>query len=573
MVKNKIIENLVEALKKTGIKENLIPKLEQPANPSFGDYASNIALVLSQKIKKNALDIAYEILKNIKKNDLIEKTEVVKPGFINFWLTKNYLIEAANEFINDQWLNQNFHKKKNILLEFGQPNTHKIPHIGHFFSYIYGEALARIFEAAGNKVFRINYQGDVGLHVAKCLYEVKNQLEVNKTKTEDLKTLKEKVDFLQRCYQKGAKKYEEDPTIKEKIDQLNIKIYQKDKEIYKLWEKTRQWSLDFYQDFEKKLGIKYDRYYFESETSTLGKEIVLKNLGKIFIKSQKAIIFPGEKYHLHNRVFINQYGNPTYEAKDIGLITQKMKDFELDQSLVATASEQNEYWRIIIKVSEMLYPKLVGKLKHIGFGMINLTSGKMSSRTGNILDPFTLIETIKTSIEKSFQIKNKDLVEKIALAAIKYSFLNSDYKKNIVFDLEKSISKEGNSGPYLLYTYVRTQSVIKKFLPPENNFWVNLKEKLIANNRMGLEKDERELLRFFNQYPEIIQKAVDKYNPSLIANYLYVLAKKYNLFYQNYPILKAEQTIKNLRLLITKTTGKIIKKGLYLLGIETVEEM
>jgi len=276
------------------------------------------------------------------------------------------------------------------------------------------------------------------------------------------------------------------------------------------------------------------------------------------------VIFNGKKYGLHTRVFINQYGNPTYEAKDIGLLSQKIKDFNFDLSLVATANEQNEYWKVIIKVSELLYPKLTCKLKHIGFGMVNLSTGKMSSRTGHIVDPFTLLEVIKNSILNSFDIKNNQLAEKIALAAIKYSLLNSDYRKDIVFDLSKSIAKEGSSGPYLLYTYVRCQSVLgkAKFSSNPLNFSMN-----------RFTEEEINLLRSLFRFPEIVSEAAKNFSPHLITNYLFDLAQKYNLFYQKHRILEAEEDIKNFRLLLTQATGQVIKNGLFLLGIETVEKM
>jgi len=550
MLKQKIIKMLG---KKLGTDKFV---LLTPKNSSFGDYAIHINQLKDKKVK------IQNFIKQLKKEEIFEKIEE-KSGFINFFISKKVLVEELKKIVEQKG---NYGKqsqlKYRLLLEFGQPNTHKIPHLGHLFSYIYGESLARIFEANGWVVYRTNYQGDIGLHVAKCLWKM---IEDKKRGVypKNFKTLLEKVNYLQKCYQEGATYYQKDNN-KKIIDELNKKLYEKDPEIYPLWQETRQWSLDFYRDFEKKLGITYDHYYFESETAELGEEVVLKNLGRIFEKSQGAVIFNGKKYGLHTRVFINQYGNPTYEAKDIGLLSQKIKDFNFDLSLVATANEQNEYWKVIIKVSELLYPKLTGKLKHIGFGMVNLSTGKMSSRTGQIVDPFTLLEVIKNSILNSFDIKNNQLAEKIALAAIKYSLLNSDYRKDIVFDLSKSIAKEGSSGPYLLYTYVRCQSVLgkAKFSPNPLNFSMN-----------RFTEEEINLLRSLFRFPEIVSEAAKNFSPHLITNYLFDLAQKYNLFYQKHRILEAEEDIKNFRLLLTQATGQVIKNGLFLLGIETVEKM
>jgi arginyl-tRNA synthetase len=253
---------------------NTIDRLETPVNFSFGDYSTSIALKLAKTLKKNPIMVAEEIKKNLPENDLVEKIEVLKPGFLNFWLSKNKLVNELDQILLQQdSYGKNPGPGKEILLEFGQPNTHKIPHIGHLFSFIFGESLARILEFNANAISRLNYQGDVGPHVAKCLYQVIN----NKEKTQHIRNLnlEEKVKYLQLCYQEGSTLYENEDKKKE-IDDLNKKIYNKDPEITALWQETRQWSIDYYKEFETKLGIEYDKYYYESETSQEGKEIVKK---------------------------------------------------------------------------------------------------------------------------------------------------------------------------------------------------------------------------------------------------------------------------------------------------------
>jgi len=553
MIKDLIVKQLEKALKKMGVDEAEIP-IESPANPRFGDYASSIAMKLTKKLKKNPLSIAQTIVDNFHTNETIEKVETVKPGFINFWINKKTLIQQSKEIIDLKTISKN---GETILLEFGQPNTHKIPHIGHFFSYVYGQALANILEFTGNHVIRVNYQGDIGLHVAKCLYQVlKNENKIGK-----LRSLREKVDFLQSCYQQGSSAYENSQKAKREVDELNKKIYEHNTNIKDLWEKTRKWSTDFYKTFEKDLGIEYQRYYFESETANIGKKIVLNNIDKVFLKSKGAIIFTGEKYNLHTRVFINRYGNPTYEAKDIGLAYLKKKEYLFDLSVVATANEQSDYWTVVKKAIELVFPDMVNKIKHVGFGMINLTTGKMASRTGQIINPFTLIEQVKQSIQTSFHISDEQLLKNIVFASIKYSFLNSDPKKNVTFDLEKSIAKEGNSAPYLLYTYVRCRSVLRK------SNQTNIKTSRLTDEA------EKDILRSVIHFPEIVGEAATYYTPNTIATYLFDLAQKYNLFYQKCPILKTEASVKDIRLFITRSVAQILKNGLYLLGIKTVEKM
>ncbi len=551
-----LTKNLETRIKKeVGEEVNIRP--QHPSLLTHGDYSFNIAFSLSKRINKPLKEVANKIIDLFPKSSFIKKIEYLN-GFINIWISEKALIKEAERIqANKEEYPQD---KKTILLEFGQPNTHKIPHIGHLFSYIYGESLARLNEKMKNKVIRLNYQGDIGLHVAKCLYAIIQGY----IKIKDEFSLEKKVNLLQEAYQKGSKLYEESEKDKEQIDILNKKIYQRDSSIFDLWLKTREWSIEYYTNFEGKLGIKYTKYYYESQMVELAKKLINNNLGKVFKKSQGAIIFEGERYKLHTRVFINRYGIPTYEAKDIALMYSKINDFKFDLSVVTTAKEQNDYWKVIIKASELIFPHIKRKIKHIGFGMINLPEGKMSSRKGKIITAFSLLQTVTEEIKKSFNLQPKK-AEKIALAAIKYSFLNSEVTKNKIFNIKKSISKEGQSGVYLLYTYARCRSVIKKAnLPPTSQ--------LKSQPNLHLTDEELTLLRLIYRFPEVIKLSHSKFSPHYLSTFLFELAQAYNLFYQKIPILKAKEG-KELRLLLTKDVAKILQEGLYLLGIETVESM
>ena len=549
MIQKNLLESLIKATNKLGLNTKDVG-LTRPSNVFFGDFTSNVALKLSKTLKKNSYDLAKEIADNIPANKIVKKIEVIKPGYINFLLDENIILNEIKKEIKTN-------KKQKIILEFGQPNTHKVPHIGHLFSYIYGESLTRLLQFLGNNVKRLNYQGDIGLHVAKCLYIVDKE----KSEIKNLKTLKQKINFLQKSYQTGSKLYEENKQTEKEIDHLNVAIYKKDKSIYDLWQETKKWSLDFYKLFEKKLSIKYDKYYFESDGSEIGKEIVEKNIGGIFEKSQGAVIFRGEKYGLHTRIFINKLGNPTYEGKEIGLNYKKMNDFEFDISIVTTASEQNEYYKVTTKATELLYPKIKNKLTHLGYGMINLEGGKISSRTGKIIDAYNLIEVIENEILKEYKTE-KETAEKLSLASIKYSFLKSDPFKNITFNIKKSIAKEGNSGPYILYTYVRTLGILNK-----------INKETHVSEIDNLNAEESKLLHLSYRFPYIIKEAAQYYKPHFLANYLFEFSKIFNIFYQKHQVLNADQETKIKRAHITKIVNNILKTGLHLLGIETVNKM
>ncbi len=567
-ISQKIKDALYKSLKELGYHKFVSKsKLEVlfPSDDKYGDYCTNVPLLISSFISKKPEDIAKDIANKIILGREFECVQALG-GFINFKLSKESLISDLKKIIDDK---QNFGKTKlrneyKILIEFGQPNTHKMPHIGHLFSYCFGESICRLISFFGFKLFRANYQGDVGLHVAKCLWAYK------KLKPKIPAKLVDKANLLQYLYQEGARAYDKDEIAKNEIDKLNIEIYHKSPSIYSIWEKTRNWSVSFYRNFEKMLGVFYDRYYYESETAGLGKKIVKENVNKVFKKSQGAIIFEGSKYGFHDRVFVTKKGTPTYEAKDLALQELKYKEFPFDFMIITTANEQNEYFNVVFKALEILSKKFVGKLSHFGFGMIRLKTGKMSSREGNIITGVDLIEKsigeIKNIIkERSNLTKNeKDKIAKIVgIGAIKYSFLKSNPLKDIVFDFEESLSFDGNSAPYIQYTYARAKSILKKL-------GIN---KIDFKEYKDLNQEEISILRMLHKFPAIVLESGLNLNPSQLCTYLYNLAQRFNTFYKKHSVMRAKENEKSLRLAITAATLQVIEKCLYLLGIEVPEKM
>lgn len=521
--------------------------------------------ILSYQEKKNPLQWAQEIVYHLPKDPFIEKVEVVRPGFINFWVSKKFLLSQAQNIVCGKWQFPHFHlgKNKKIMMEFAHPNTHKLFHIGHLRNITSGEALCRILEAVGNKVIRANYQGDVGLHIAKCLYQVKSQ----KLKVKSLKTIEEKVKFLGEAYAKGNKAYETSKKAKNEIIEINRMIYEQDDKILPLWKKTRQWSLDYFNQIYQRVGTKFDRFYFESEMADRGKQLAFFALKKgILEKSQGAIVFSGKKYGLDTRVFVNNLGFPTYEGKELALAEKEFSEFgEIDKCIHLVGPEQTSFFKVTFKVEELLNEKKYkNKQIHLIGGFVRLKYGKMSSREGKVIEGPWLLDEAKRRILERYRCQ-EEIAEVLAIASVKYSFLKNHISADIDFDFDESISLEGNSGPYLLYTYVRTQSVLKK--TNLNNLTTRQFGNLLIN------KEESDLFHLFYRFPEVVFEAGKNFSPNLITNYLFDLAQKYNLFYQKHPILKAEKKKKEFRLLLTKTTGRIIKKGLNLLGIETVEKM
>ncbi|VVA43334.1 Arginine--tRNA ligase [Candidatus Roizmanbacteria bacterium] len=564
MIKDEILKNLQTVLKKLNISDVEVA-LEKPANSDFGDYSTSVALKLIKQLKKNPLLIAEEIKKNFPKTDFIQKIDVIKPGFVNFWISNVQSINRLTEIIENKFIYPEYHlgKNKKLMVEFAHPNTHKLFHIGHLRNISTGEALVRIFEAVGNKVIRGNYEGDVGIHIAKCLFGIKD----SKTDIKKLKTLQKKIEFIGKMYSAGTKAYEDDEKAKQEIIKINRMIYDKNPEIMTLWTETRQWSLEYFEENYKRFYSHFDKLYFESEMHQRGLEISKEILKKgILEKSQGAIVFNGKKYGLDTRVFINSLGFPTYEGKELALAEKEFSDFgELDKIIHTVTPEQTSFFKVTFKVEELIdEKKYKNKQYHLAYEWVKLKAGKMSSREGNIIEANWLVDEVKKKIIEKSKC-DEETAEILAVASVKYSFLKNGTQTIIHFDIDESIAVDGNSAPYLIYTYVRCQSVLRKAI----NYLVDGR----GIDNIILNKDELNILRLINQFPEIVQQAGIQLSPNLIANYLYDLAQKYNYFYQKNKILESEKTTKQFRLMLTQATGKVIKEGLYLLGIKTVEKM
>ncbi len=648
---------LIDSLKRILGVEDV--ELEVPVREEHGDFSTNIAMqIFSSKDDEN------KILKHIQddgdRNDymspkqlaeyvvgllrddqylsnIIRDIQVAGQGFINFWIKDEILIGNLKEVLEKQndYGKTDFLKGKRIMFEYGDANTHKLPHIGHLFSYIYGDSVTHILKANGAEVFRASYQGDVGLHVAKCLWAYQ------KEKPEVPEELADKVQLLQKMYQQGNQAFEENEQAKQDIKDINKAIYDQDAEIYDLWKQTRQWSVDYYKQFEERLGIQYDRYFYESEVYEKGKEIVESNVGKVFKKSEGALIFEGSMHGLHDRVFVTKYGTPTYEAKEMYLQELKRKEWSMDKLVITTAYEQNEYFKVVFKALETLDPGYAGVLKHIGFGMVSLTTGKMGSRHGNIVRAIELVEMVVEEIKRIIQTREdlsesekEEIAEVVGVGSVKYYFLKNNPVQDIKYDIEQSVSIDGNSGPYLQYTYARTQSVLNKVKGKRQEVKVKQEDSHSGANEMSdtisqilssltllqydnewkISEEESLLLRHLVHYSGAIIDAGKNYSPNVLANYLYELAQKYNSFYNKHRILETgslEQATGNskdksldteqdemeaeesnsgdssthpenqdspavtstFRLALTAVTGQVLKNGLNLLGIIVPEKM
>lgn len=544
--------------------------------PTFGDYSSNVAMVLAKSTGQSPKDLALAIKNKIleQANPDIKDIQVAGPGFINFYFADEFLAVSLKEINSSQEIfgQTGALAGQKVMIEFTDPNPFKEFHIGHLMSNTVGEAISRLIEENGAETKRACYQGDVGMHVAMTLWGML-KLEAELPKEEAL--ISEKIKFLGRAYAFGATEYKEgSENAKDGIAIINKKIYKgSDPKLKELYDLGLKWSLDYFETIYARLGTKFEYYFFESETAEIGQKMVEEGLAKnIFEKSEGAVVFHGEKFdpHLHTRVFLNAEGLPTYEAKELGLAKLKAGKHPADIYISVTGNEINDYFKVVLRAMQELMPDLALKIKHLSHGMLRLPDGKMSSRTGDVITAESLIADVKEKVLE--KIKERDLSEeeknniadKVAVGAIKYSILKQAIGKDIIFDFEKSLSFEGDSGPYLQYTYARALSVLKK-----------------ADKSDGAEKPEDELralpasARTLNallcRLPEVTEDAYRELAPQHIVSYLIEVASAFNSFYAQNQIIGSDHEAYFLAL--TRATSIVLKNGLNLLAIPVLEKM
>ncbi len=646
-IKTVLSSSLVKVLKELNLDDKVaVASLEHPSDVRFGDLSSNIAMTLFSKLHKNdsfSYQSPRELATKIVELLLIDKelmgkylakVEVAGAGFINFTLSSSFLVAKMGLIIKTRGMaiEENL-KDEKIMVEFTDPNPFKELHIGHLYSNTVGEAIAKLLESQGAKVKRACYQGDVGMHVAKSIWGMQQLLSSNwqeELMKLEAQEITQRVAFLGRAYALGATRYQDDKEAKERIKQLNALVFVVaqerlvketgfqavvkyrdlvDKELLnsstteqvsQLYNHGRSWSLEYFNSMYQRIGMKFDEFFFESEVGERGYTVVKEFLAKgVFVKSKGAVIFAGSQYGLHDRVFINSLGLPTYEAKELGLAPEKYQRYQYDRSLVITGNEINEYFKVLLTAMKFTNPKLQQKTVHLSHGMVRLPSGKMSSRTGVVVTAKWLMDEAQQQISSymhennKYHLTEKELVEtadKVGLGAIKYAFLKQSIGKDIIFSFKESLSFSGNSGPYLQYSLVRCNSIIKKAKKSVSSELLSGKkivntedlEKAIAkyfdillNNVAQFEKninnDEKNILRNLYKYSDILKTASQNYAPQILASYLYDLAQNLNSFYGNHQVVGSSNFI--FRLLLVLATAKVLKHGLSILDIQVVDKM
>lgn len=539
---------------------DLQPELTRP-DEQFGDYATNVALQLAKRVGKSPRDVAAELVENLqgRLEGKVEGLSIAGPGFINISLSDATLLQAAQTAPTTK---PKTYAGKVVVAEYSDPNPFKVLHAGHFYTSVVGYAIGSLFEVAGANVHRVNFGGDVGLHVGKTMWAMLQQLGgENPEKMADIPA-GQHAEWMAKCYIQGNNTYDDDEAAKAEIIELNKRVYQlhqtneHDSPFAQIYWTARQWSYDYFDNFYARIGTPFEKYYPESECADIGLKTVREHLGKgVYEDSDGAVVFRGEKYGLHTRVFINSQGIPTYEAKDVGLIMRKWQDYKFDKSVVITGNEQEQYMSVVLKSIEQFAPDLVAATDHLTHGLIKLKGGvKMSSRKGNILRAVDVLEAAQNA-NKAATGRDE---EEVVLAAIKYAFLKQRMGPDIIYDPDESVSLEGNSGPYLQYAHARARSILAK-------------AEQSAAAITALEAGERSLARKITEYPEVIEKAVSDMMPHHICTYLYELAQAFNRFYEHNRVIGDPRQA--IRLQLVELYANVLRDGLTTLGITAPERI
>jgi arginyl-tRNA synthetase len=551
------IKTAIETACKKLFDEEVTTELSRP-DEQFGDYATNVAMQLAGKLNKNPREVAEELVAMLSEqlSDSVSTITIAGPGFINIKLSDDALWSLAGA----EPLRSMGGQK--IVAEYSDPNPFKVLHAGHLYTSVVGDAIASLLEEAGGEVHRVNFGGDVGLHVGKTMYVILKRLgSENPGKLSDIPE-NERSEWLASAYVEGTSAYEDDEAAKAEIIALNKRVYQlhdsgdHDSPFAQVYWTCRQWSYDYFDTFYERIGSHFERYYPESETAKIGLETVRRHTGDVFVESNGAVIFKGEDHGLHTRVFINSEGLPTYEAKDVGLIMAKKRDYNFDRSIVITGNEQEQYMAVVLKAIEQFAPELAHATTHLTHGIVKLQGGvKMSSRKGNILRAQDVLDT---AAEANMKLTNSEQPE-VVLGAVKYAFLKQAIGPDIIYNPEESVAVQGNSGPYLQYAHARARSILAKAGGET------------AKAGGGLGAGERALLRKISEYTEVVNRAITELMPHHICTYLYELAQTFNSFYEHNRVIGDER--ENVRIRLVEAYADTLKKGLTLLNIPAPSHM
>ena len=545
--------------------------IENSTKKEFGDFQTNFAMMNSKAIGKNPREIATTLVENFKENDLIEKLEIAGPGFINIHLKNNFLNNELKKIDNEKYDFSFLNVDETVIIDYSSPNIAKRMHIGHLRSTIIGDAIKRILDFIGFKTISDNHIGDWGTQFGKLIVAYNKWL--NKEAYEA-----DPIGELERIYVLFSDEAKKDPTLEDVARNELRKLQMGDEQNNKLWKEFIEISLKEYNKVYDRLGVKFDHYFGESFYNDMMpdvlEELKEKNIAK---EDQGALVVFFEEDKLPPALVQKKDGSFLYATSDLATIKFRKNELNVDKAVYVTDERQQNHFKQVFEISEMLGAPYNYEKSHVYFGIMRFGDGMIfSSRSGNIIRLVDLLDEAKKQVKSVIDEKNpnipEDEKEKIAeivgTGAIKYFDLSQNRTSDILFTWDKVLSFEGNTGPYLQYTYARIQSILRKL--KEENISVENNDIILD----GMFDIERELAVALLRFPQTVVKSYETYRPNIIADYLFDTAKLFNNFYNSKSILKeTDKKVMDARILLAQKTASILKQGLNLLGIETVDRM
>ena len=562
------------------------------------DFTGDITLVVfpflgfsKKKPEETGEEIGNYLRENVKE---ISGFNTIK-GFLNLVMDKKYWIEVLRDMKTDPdyGLRKPGSENKTILVEFSSPNTNKPLHLGHIRNNLIGYSLSKIFEANGYKVKKVNIVNDRGIHICKSMLAWQKWGKGITPETAGKKGDKLVGDFyvkFEKEYKKQVQALIENgddkdkavrtaPLMKETQEML-LRWEDGDKEVFDLWKRMNGWVYKGFDKTYKALGVSFDKIYYESDTYKTGREIVFRALEKgVLIKKEDGSVWIDlSKEGLGEKILLRSDGTAVYMTQDIGTAYQRYIDYKFFRQIYVVGNEQNYHFQVLVLLLDKIGYKWAKDIYHLSYGMVELPEGKMKSREGKVVDADDLIgEMIDTARDMSEELgkldtysekQREDIFRIIGLGALKYFILKVDPRKNMTFNPKESIDFNGNTGPFIQYTYARIKSVLRK--ASEKNIEFQKK----TNTGIDPNEKELELIKLLDGFPKVVRDAAIQMTPSVIANYCYELTKEFNQFYHDFSILSVDDDkIRNFRLQLSEITGDTIGKCMGLLGIEVPERM
>ena len=595
-IETTLVQSVVEAIKSLYGTDFSAEKIQlQKTRKEFeGDFTLVVFPFLALS-KKRPEETAQEIGEFLKANQPVISAFNVVKGFLNLSIATSYWIDLlGNIDSTEKWGTvEATEESPLVMVEYSSPNTNKPLHLGHIRNNLLGYALSNIIAANGNRVVKTNIVNDRGIHICKSMLAWQKWGEGVTPESCGKKGDHLIGDYyvafdkhykaeLAELMEKGMSKEEAEaasPLMAEAREML-VKWEAGDKEVRALWEKMNNWVYEGFDETYKRLGVDFDKIYYESDTYLVGKETVLGGLekGLFYRREDESVWADLTKEGLDEKLLLRSDGTSVYMTQDIGTAQLRFRDYPIDKMVYVVGNEQNYHFQVLSLLLDRLGFSWGKGLVHFSYGMVELPEGKMKSREGTVVDADDLMdEMINTARETSEELGGKlnDLTAEekaeinriIGLGALKYFMLKVDARKNMLFNPKESIDFNGNTGPFIQYTYARTRSIERKAAEAGVNVDT-------ANAPESISEKECGIIRMLNEFPAVIRQAGTDYSPSGIANYTYELAKEYNQFYHDFSILREEnESIKAFRILLTRNVGKVIKTAMNILGIDVPERM